>query len=128
MEVFQGLQNSRIKNIGKGVLITFLTSIILLAILSLILAYTDVSEKIVDPAIIVITAISTILGGIVGSIKIKKNGLLNGGIIGGIYICLIYLLSSIANWNFNINIRSLIMIIMGIGFGIIGGIIGVNKR
>ena len=57
----------------------------------------------------------------------KKNGLLNGAIIGGIYLLSIYLLSGIINHNFSITIQSVIIIAAGILFGMCGGIIGVNK-
>ena len=60
--------------------------------------------------------------------KIRKNGLINGGIIGGAYILIIYLISSILNWKFGLEIQSIIMIVIGMIFGILGGIIGVNKK
>ena len=48
------------------------------------------------------------------------------GIIGGTYVILLYLISSILNTGFNLNIYTVLMIIAGIISGIIGGIIGVN--
>ena len=60
--------------------------------------------------------------------KIKKNGLLNGASIGGVYMIILYLISSIWNWEFKIGIQSLGIIGIGIIFGIIGGIVGVNKK
>jgi putative membrane protein, TIGR04086 family len=53
---------------------------------------------------------------------------MNGGIIGGIYILLLYIVSSLLNWKFSLNIQSMLMIVIGIVFGILGGIIGVNKK
>ena len=75
-----------------------------------------------------ITAISILIGSSIGNIKIKKNGLLNGALIGGIYMITIYLISSILNWKFGLEIKSIIMIVIGMMFGILGGIIGVNKK
>ena len=60
--------------------------------------------------------------------KIRKNGILNGGAIGGIYLLIIYTISSILNWKFNLNIQSIIMILVGTTFGILGGVIGVNIK
>lgn len=60
--------------------------------------------------------------------NIKKNGILNGGVIGGTYILILYIISSLLNWKFGLNMQSVIMIIVGIIFGILGGIIGVNKK
>ncbi len=119
---------NNIKNIFKGVGIALLTTIILLLIYSLVLTYTNVSENTITPVIIVITATCILLGSSIGNMKIRKNGLLNGGAIGGIYILILYLISSIWNWKFALNIQSLIMILAGIIFGVIGGIIGVNRK
>ena len=60
--------------------------------------------------------------------SIKKNGILNGGIIGLTYMLLIYLTSSILNSGFMLNIYSIFMIIIGIAAGMVGGIVGVNLR
>ena len=123
-----GTITNNIKNIFKGVGIALLTTIILLLIYSLVLTYTNVSENTITPVIIVITATCILLGSSIGNKKIRKNGLLNGGAIGGIYILILYLISSIWNWKFALNIQSLIMILAGIIFGVIGGIIGVNRK
>ena len=120
--------NKTIINIAKGVLISLITTFILLMIFATILTYTDVSETVIQPVIIVITAISILIGSSIGNIKIRKNGLINGAIIGGLYILIIYLISSILNWNFGLKLQSIIMIIVGVIFGILGGIIGVNKK
>lgn len=120
--------NKTITNIAKGVGISFLTTVILLLILATVLTYTKVSENVISPVIIVVTAISILIGSSLGNIKIKKNGLINGALIGGIYIVVIYLISSILNWKFGLGLQSIIMILVGMIFGILGGIIGVNKR
>jgi len=54
--------------------------------------------------------------------------MINGAIIGGSYILILYLISSILNWKFGLNIQSIIMIVVGMIFGILGGIIGVNRK
>ena len=128
MEINQGVENKTIKNIAKGVGISLISTCIMLFIFAVLLTYTDISENIIDTVIIIITAISILIGSSIGNLKIKKNGLLNGAIIGGTYILIIYLISSILNWRFSLNIQSIIMIIIGILFGILGGIIGVNKK
>lgn len=115
-------------NLVKGVGISLLTTVVLLLIFASLLTYTEISETMMNPVIIVITAISILIGSSIGNIKIKKNGLVNGALIGGIYIAVIYLISGIINWKFNLEIQSIIMIAVGVVFGILGGIIGVNKK
>ena len=128
MENLQAKESMAIKNIVKGVVIALLTTFILLIIFSIILTYTNTEEKVINPVIMLITAISILIGSSLANIKIKKNGLLNGGIVGGIYILMIYLISSLLNWKFSLNIQSIIMIATATIFGVLGGIIGVNKK
>lgn len=112
----------------KGAIISIIFTLIFLFIFSLVLTYTNMSEKFINPTIIVITAISILIGSSIGNLKVKRNGLLNGAIIGGIYLIFIYFISSILSGNFSITLESIIMIIAGMIFGMIGGIIGVNKK
>ena len=62
------------------------------------------------------------------NMNIKKKGILNGGVIGGAYILILYIISSLLNWKFGLNMQSVIMIMVGIIFGMLSGIIGVNKK
>lgn len=128
MENLQINENKTIKNIMKGTGIALITTVLLLLIFSIILTYTNIDEKVINPVIMIVTAISILLGSSLGNIKIKKNGLINGGTIGAIYIVTIYLISSIINWKFLLNIQSIFMIIIAIVFGILGGILGVNRK
>ena len=115
-------------NIIKGVIISIIFTLIFLFIFSVMLTYTNISETFITPVVIVITAISIFIGSSIGNIKLKRNGLLNGALIGGIYLLSIYLLSGIINQNFSLSTSSIIIIVSGMVCGMFGGIIGVNKR
>lgn len=128
MEVHQTIQNNFFINIFKGVGIAFIITITLLLIFSAILTFTNINENVINPVIITATGISILIGSSIGNNKIKKNGLLNGALIGATYILIIYIISSLLNWRFSLNLQSLIMIIIGMVFGMLGGIIGVNKN
>lgn len=117
----------KLLNIIKGVIISIIFTLIFLFVFSIMLTYTNVSEKFIAPVIIVTTGISIFIGSSIGNFKMKKNGLLNGALIGGIYLLIIYLLSGIINQNFSLTIQSLIIIVAGTVCGMFGGIIGVNK-
>ena len=114
-------------SIIKGVVISFLFTIILLTIFAILLVFTDLTESTIKPVIITVTGISILVGSSFGTKKLKKNGLVNGAIIGCTYIFIIYIISSILNGNFSVNLISLIMIVVGILGGILGGIIGINS-
>ena len=128
MENYQENKKEEFKNIFKGIGIAMLFTIICLFIFSIILTYTNVSENTIVPVIVIITAISILIGSSIGNNKIRKNGIINGGVIGGGYILILYLVSSLLNVKFGLNIQSIIMIVVGIIFGMLGGIIGVNKK
>ena len=128
MENYQENKKEVFKNIFKGIGIAMLFTIICLFIFSIILTYTNVSENTILPVIVIITAISILIGSSIGNNKIRKNGIINGGVIGGGYILILYLVSSLLNVKFGLNIQSIIMIVVGIIFGMLGGIIGVNKK
>lgn len=122
METFEN--NKPIVSIIKGIIISFLFTVISLIVFSLLLTYTSLSEDTIKPVIITLTGISILIGSSIGTRKLKKNGLLNGAIIGASYIILLYLISSIISSNFSLSIMSLIMIIAGL----IGGILRRNNR
>lgn len=116
------------KYIIKGVIISIISTLIFLFIFSILLTYTNISENLINPFIIIITAISILIGSSIGNLNMKRNGLLNGAIIGGIYLISIYLISGIMSQNFILTTQSIIVIILGMICGMLGGIIGVNKK
>lgn len=128
MEISKVNENKTLKQILIGIGISFSITIISLIIFACILTYTNVGENTINPVIIIITAISILIGSSIGNTKIRKNGLINGAIVGGGYLLIIYLISSLLNWRFTINLQSIIMITIGMIFGILGGIIGVNRK
>ena len=115
-------------NIFKGIIISIVITLMLLFLFSVILTYTNIGENVIPAVIIIATVISILIGSSISTIKIKRNGIINGGIIGLVYILGIYLISSIAQMGFGINVYSIIMIILSILAGMIGGIVGVNIK
>lgn len=126
----EGLDKTQVKQniirVIKGSITALILTLILLFIFSIILTYTSLQESTIVPVVIIITAISILIGSSISTIKIKKNGLLNGALVGFIYIFTIYIISSITYSGFSLNISSIIMIIGSILAGMLGGIIGVN--
>lgn len=119
--------NNLIKII-KGSIISLVISAILLLIMAIVLTYTNISELIIPTAIIVITAVSILIGSTMSAMHIQKKGIINGAIVGLIYMTILYVLSSVTITGFSINYKTLIMFAAAIIGGIIGGIIGVNIK
>lgn len=120
--------SKNIMRVIRGSVVAIFISLILLLIFAFLLTYTNIAENTINPVIIVITGISILIGSGISTLKIRKNGLLNGGLVGLMYILTIYLLSGITGSGFGLNINSIIMIIVSIISGMIGGIIGVNFK
>ncbi len=112
----------------KGSLFAVIASAILLLIFAVLLCYTNLSENTMLPVILVITGISILIGSMISTRKIRKNGILNGGMVGLIYIIILYLISSLFLAGFSLTFNSFIMLVVGIVTGMIGGIIGVNTN
>lgn len=128
MENIEKKSNKTYIHILEGLGISILTSLVLLLLFAIILTFTNLSEATINPTIIAVTGVSIVIGSMISSRKIRKNGLVNGAIIGVTYIGLLYIFSSVLNENFSINMQTIIMIIIGITFGILGGILGVNLK
>lgn len=112
----------------KGSIFAIITSTVLLLIFALLLCYTSLSENTMLSVILVTTGISILIGSMISTKRIRKNGILNGGMVGVIYIITLYLISSLFLAGFNLTFNSFIMLIIGIITGMIGGIIGVNTN
>ena len=112
--------------IGSGV--SIIITIIGLIIFASLLTYTSIAESTIPTVTIIITIISILIGSSICMSTLRKNGIINGVLIGLIYIGFIYILSSIVEGNFALNLKSIVMIIGAIISGAVGGIIGVNRR
>lgn len=125
----ENLKNeSQVFCILKGLIIAILFTVVALSLFSILLVYTDLGEETIEPVILVVTAVSILVGSSIGLRRVKSKGLLKGGLIGLLYILTIYLVSSLVNSNFSLNVASVIMILGGITGGVIGGIIGINSK
>jgi len=127
VKVNESNSNSIIR-IFKGSLFSIVTTLILLMIFAALLTYTNINENTMPTVVIIVTALSILIGSQIVTSKIKKNGIINGMLVGIIYILLLYIISSIVTKNFALNNYAIIMIVTSIITGGLGGIIGVNRK
>lgn len=120
--------DNNLLRIIKGSIIAIIITIIGLLIFSILLANTSINESTIIPVITVLSAISILIGSFISVSKIQKKGILNGALVGIIYIISIYIISSCINDSFKLTLNSLILIISAIIAGMLGGIIGVNIK
>ena len=117
-----------LKNIIKGIVLSFFITIAMLFIISILLCYTNMKESLIEPCIIFTSTFSILIGSFSVMKNIKQKGLIYGMLLGIIYMLMIYLISSFINMDFSLGFGSIIMMILGIISGAIGGIIGVNLK
>lgn len=114
------------KNIGIGSAIALVLSALLLLGFSLLLARTDMQESTIRPVIILLSSLCILIGSVFTARKNTKNGMINGGFVGGIYLLVLWIISSILMEGMSFTLHTGIMLIAAILTGMLGGIIGVN--
>ena len=118
--------DKNIVRVVKGSIFAILITVVFLLIYAILLTSTNISENTMNAVVITVSGVSILIGSSISSFKIKKQGIINGAIVGLIYITALYLFSSILFVGFSLNLSSIIMITVSIFTGMIGGIIGVN--
>lgn len=117
-----------ILSLMKGLLASYIITIPVFMLLALILANTDFPQRLVSSAVVVTTVISVLTAGFVSTKGVRNKGWLNGGIVGLIYMVILYLISSLIYNDFTIDKYVITMTTIGIISGSIGGIVGINTR
>ena len=123
----EGINKEKILVMIKGLIISFIITMIFILGLATYIMNNNINDEQISTIIIIINAISILIGTTIATRKLTKNGIINGIIIAGIYIGAIYLISSFI-YGFGVNTKSIIMIITSIIIGAIGGIIGINMK
>ena len=118
--------DKNIVRIVKGSVFAIFITVVFLLIYAILLTSTNIAETTMTAVVITVSGVSILIGSSISSFKIKKQGIINGALVGLIYITAIYLFSSIIFVGFALDISSIIMIAVSIFTGMIGGIIGVN--
>lgn len=121
-------KNKSIVNLIRGTVISILLTLIFLMVYAALLSYTNISEDTMTPVILVITGVCILIGSSISSINLKKQGMINGGLVGLIYVLFLYVISSIFLSGFALTTKTIWMLIIGIVTGMIGGIIGINMK
>ena len=121
-------EHANIVSMVKGIGIAYLITIPLFWIFAFFLYYTDFPDKFFPSAVIITTLVSILVAGWISTSRIKSKGWLNGGIVGLLYMGILFLVSSLAYRDYSINSHVIIMFIIGVITGSIGGILGINLR
>ncbi len=122
----EGNDGLKLISLLKGLLASYIITIPAFMLFALILANLDFPQKLLTPAVVVITVISVLTAGAVSTKGIRSRGWLNGSIAGFVYMLVLYLFSSILCKNFTIDRYVITMTVIGVLAGAIGGIMSIN--
>lgn len=122
----QQIALKNVKNIGIGSAIALVLSALLLLGFSFLLVSTDIQESTIRPVIILLSSLCILIGSIFTAKKNSKNGIVNGGIVGAIYLLVLWIISTILIEGMTFTMHTGIMLVAAILTGMLGGIVGVN--
>ena len=122
--------NERISliTVSKGIMLSYVITIPAFIIFAFILSYTRFPEKFIMTAVVATTVISIIVAASMVTRNAKSKGWLNGGMVGFIYMLLLYIISSVVLDNYRVDRYVITMTVIGVLTVAIGGIIGINFK
>lgn len=110
----------------RETIFSVILTVILIFIISLLMAFTSISENLIIPFVIGAVSLSLLICAYRIAKNKKEKGILYGIGLGISYMVMLYIISIFINFDFALSLNSLIMICMGILGGAVGGILGVN--
>ena len=125
-DVTEFRETNRFIHILKAIIFAYLSTFVLIFLYSLALAYTDLSDSTIPMFVTGITIFSIFLSTVIFCRQMASAGLINGMIISGTYLAIVYILGSSLQVGFALNTQSIILIVSTLLVGGMGGIIGVN--
>jgi len=121
-----GIARTSLKSL-KFIIISYLISVILLAVLAVVIVYTDVSESISVPAVKSIKLFAAFLSAFLTSRSCNSKGWLCGIITGTINVALLIFIGTLLVDGSFFKKSNILLVAFGGICGMIGGIIGVNS-
>jgi putative membrane protein (TIGR04086 family) len=113
--------------VARGLLVALLLSFIFLALYTLLLYLSPLSEAYVPYLIYGGTLLSILLGSRYVGKRTAEKGWLRGGLTGLIYVLTLMLLCFLFNVSIESGINILTKLFLGFAFGSLGGILGINS-
>ncbi|HHY14213.1 MAG TPA: TIGR04086 family membrane protein [Thermoanaerobacterales bacterium] len=110
----------------KGVLLSYILTLICFLIFAGIINLTSISYNIIPISTIVISAICIIISAFYISKATTNRGWLRGGSVGLLYVLILLVAGIFLVPDFNLTYFTLIKILIGFIIGSVGGILGVN--
>ena len=127
MDKKMNFKKSDMLDVVKSVLIAVVTCLILVLVFAMIMKFAELPEGVIMPVNIMIKCISVVTGVLFG-VKVAEHGAIKGLMSGVLFVLVTYLLFSVINSDFSLNMMSLVDGIIMIIQGTITGVIVVNIK
>ncbi|MBR6542087.1 MAG: TIGR04086 family membrane protein [Anaerotignum sp.] len=112
----------------RGMAVAFAITCIIFIGFGILLTYTDISEEHLPLVSLVCTVCSAAVAGYDWAACMKKRGILWGMAAGAVYTAVLFLVTSLAAGKFTAELSSLMILVSAVAGGIVGGIMGVNRK
>lgn len=112
----------------KGIGYSYLNTLVMICILSLVYTYTQVSEEFTPIIMKLNIVVSIAIGTFISSKNLRNKGWLNGVIIGMTYTLILVIIGAYLKGNVIFVTKNIGKVIVNMFIGIIFGIIGVNVK
>lgn len=115
-----------VKTYGKYLGISYLIAIGLLCLVSVIFAYTNINDNLLNIFVFGIVIVTVAIGAMCTSRKTKKKGIITGGVFSLIYFAVIYIIAVVFYAGFFFTPAVAIYLVICLISGMVGGVVGVN--
>lgn len=121
-------QNDTITSLTKGVIFSYLITVLVFIVYGILLTYTETTEKNIQMVVMITTVLSVLVGGIIASKGVRSKGLIFGMLVGVVYALIMIMIAFCILPTIKITTKMIMIIILAISAGGIGGIIGINSK
>jgi putative membrane protein (TIGR04086 family) len=117
-----------IMRMAKSIALCYGVTALLLAVFAVIVTYTPFPERAIRTAVLLLTALSVAVAGLLTARGAARAGWLCGCVSGAVYVITLYLLGGCVFRDFSFGLNFLTMLLIGAFSGTFGGMVGVNTK
>ncbi|MCL2388310.1 MAG: TIGR04086 family membrane protein [Defluviitaleaceae bacterium] len=118
----------QMKHLAVGVVVAYaITSIAFLGF-AMLITYTNMSERSLPMVVMVTTVLSVLVAGFDAARGATSRGWLWGMVAGFVYVLIMAIIMVILLPSFTVDMRTVLVSVLGIAGGGLGGVIGINLK
>lgn len=112
--------------IGEGVLRSFILSLVLILLYSVVMSFAPLNSSVTSTYILVLTLLSVLYGTIYATRKIKRRGWIIGITVAVLYVIILYLVAVIAGRSPALAMSDILRMLLAVLVGALSGMLGIN--